>query len=117
MLRFLKRCHTPVAPMHSAELRDAIDAARFSVREPTEEGPRVVVMSGALLGMFIWSREEAERRIRKAFPELSDHAIGRGLRHLESRVVLALRPVVKASRVRSSWVHGWKGEEFREGFR
>lgn len=102
-------------PQSWCELHSAIDAARFSMREPTEEGPRVIVMSGSLLGMFLYTREEAERRIRKAFPEVDDRAVMRGLRHLENRIALYLRPVLRPSRKQSRWVHGWKAEE--AGFR
>lgn len=88
----------------SIEVRTAIDAAVISLRESDEDGPRVMVMSPALRA-FIFSRKEAARRIRLAWPELSDRAVVRAVRYLESRAALAARPAVRARK--SNWVHGW----------
>ena len=92
----------------TAEVRDVVDAAILSVREPNDDGPRVAVISRALRGAFIYSEEEAERRLRLAFPELSDRSVARAVRHLESRIRLKLHRV--ATPERRSWVHGWKDE-------
>jgi hypothetical protein len=98
------------------EVRDALDATMISVRDPDENGPRVAVISRSLRGAFVFSRDEAARRIRLGFPELSDQAVARAVQHLANRVTLALRPRVQAARKKNSWVHGWK-EETGEGFR
>lgn len=94
----------------SDELRDAIDGAVVSSREADDDGPRVLVLCHALRGAFIFDREEAERRIRKAFPELPDADVARGLRHLESRVRVAARQAAPPP-ASSNWVHGWRRDE------
>lgn len=90
----------------STEARAAIDAASFFVRSDSDDGARVAVMSPALRGSFIYSREEAQRRLSLAFPELSDEGISRAVRHLESRVRVALNPPEQQRR--RNWVQGWK---------
>lgn len=88
------------------ELFDAIDTAVISLREPDDEGPRIMVMCPALRGAFIFSREDAANRIRKAFPELGGDVVARAVRHLQSRVTLACSSrSLKPSR--STWTHGW----------
>lgn len=89
-----------------AELILAIDTADVIPRESDDDGPRVAVMIHALRNAFIYSREEAERRIRLSYPDLTDAEVKRGVRHLESRVRVAWRPPVNHSR--PSWVRDWK---------
>lgn len=109
-MRFLPvrkaRASAPSPVIFSRELHDTIDSAMVSVREADDYGFRVMVISNPLCGSFIYSREEAERRIRKGFPELSDEAVKRGLRHLETRVRVAVMPPPSVQR-RESWVNGW----------
>jgi hypothetical protein len=91
------------------ELLSAIEAASIIVREPNDDGPRVFVMTPALRGSFCFTREEADYRIRLAYPDLPDAEVARGVRHLESLVRQAAMPP-RAERERSSWVHGWRGD-------
>jgi len=88
-------------------LSAAIDAASLIKRESDDDGYRVIVMCDSLGGCFIYSREVAEQRIRKFFPELSVEGVGRAMRHLEDKVRIYLQPVKQADRARSSWVMGW----------
>lgn len=91
----------------SKELSDAIEVATISCRESTEHGPRVMVISDALGGAFIFDRADALSRIRKGFPEISTEAAHRGLRHLEGRARAVAAPPLAVSR-RNSWVFGWQ---------
>lgn len=97
---------TPPPASSYAELILAIDTADMINREPDDDGPRVAVMIHALRRAFIYSREEAERRIRLAYPDLTDAEVKRGVRHLESRVRLAWRP--RVDHRRPSWVRDWE---------
>lgn len=90
----------------SAELADAIDTATVSVRAADDDGPRVMFISARLGGAWIYSEDEANRRIRAGFPELSDEGVTRGIRHLESRAAKATMPTPQEQR-RSSWIWGW----------
>lgn len=104
------RASTRLPVSFSQELSDTIEEAIVSVREETENGPRVMVISRALRGAFIFSAEEADRRIRIGFPELADECVTRGVRQLATRVRLAHKAAThgdSASRRRASWVHGW----------
>lgn len=100
------RASAPPPAIFSQELHDAVEAATVSCRESTEHGPRVMIISHALGGAFIFDRAEVVRRIGINFPELGDEAVKRGLRHLESRARLAAAPPLAVKR-RDSWVHGW----------
>ena len=91
---------------YPSEVAAAIDSASLSVRAADDDGERVVVICDALRGAFIYDRVEAARRLRLAFAELSEEGVRRAVRHLESRVNLALRPIQEARR--PSWVHGWR---------
>lgn len=104
---FVSRVNGRSSVSFSEELRDAIDAAHVVARDPDDDGPRIVVISPSLRGSFVFSRDEAERRIRLTFPELNESGVLRGVRHLESRARLAAlgRP---AKPVRRNWVNGWK---------
>lgn len=90
----------------SSEASAAIDAAIICNRTAGDEGPRAVVISPTLRGSFIYSRDEAVRRLSLAFPELSEEGVKRAARHLESRVRIALRP--PEQKRRSNWVNSWK---------
>jgi hypothetical protein len=93
----------------SAGVTDAamatVMAATVLPRESSDSGPRVAVISVSLGGGFFFEAEEAERRIRRAYPELSDDNVRRIVRQLETRVKQAVQPPRPAKR--ESWVHGW----------
>jgi hypothetical protein len=105
-VRFAPDSTKPAGPF-SKELSDAIDAASVSIRERNDDGHRVMFISDALGGAFIYERDDAARRIRNGFPELSDDAVMRGVRYLEARAAIAISPTIEEQR-RMSWVHGWK---------
>lgn len=90
----------------SAEARDAIDAAHIIPRESDDEGHRTFVRSHTLRGSFVYTREEAAKRIMHAFPELSEAGLRRAVGHLENRVMRYAQPTRDPSR--KSWVHGWR---------
>lgn len=92
--------------IYFSELMDAIDAATVTRREPNDDGERIMVACHALRGAFIYSREEAARRIDMAYPFIGDAYRKRALRHLESRVRIAACPPTVIQR--SAWVHGWR---------
>lgn len=91
-------------------LEAAIDAAHLMLREPDEDGERIVVSCNALGGAFIYSKEEAERRIMLKFPDLVFDDVSVAARHLENHVRLFLKPIQSDDRRNSSWVHGWRGD-------
>lgn len=99
------RAELPGVPF-SAELAEAIDTATVSVRSADDDGPRVMFISDRLGGPWIYSEDEASRRIRARFPELSDEGVTRGIRQLESRAAKATMPTPQEQR-RGSWVFGW----------
>lgn len=93
----------------SNEVLAAIESAVVVARTPDEDdGPRVAVITPALFGAFIFSREEATNRITRAFPELSDDFVKRAVRYLENRARLAAKPAPVLRR-KEGWVHGWRG--------
>ena len=92
----------------SLALDAAIDAADLIRREPDEDGERIAVLCNALGGAFVYSREEAERRIMKHFPRLAFEGVAAAARHLENRIRALLKPIQHENRRRSSWTHGWR---------
>ena len=90
----------------STELADAIDSATVSVRAEGDDGTRVMFICDRLGGAFIYSEEDANRRIRARFPELSDEGVTRGILHLKTRFIKATMPTPQEQR-RGSWVFGW----------
>lgn len=91
----------------SLELDAAIGAAQIIARSPDEDGPRTAVISTSLGGSFIYSREEATKRIRSAFPEVDQAGVLRAALYLENRVIVASAP--PAEEVRSKgWVDSWR---------
>lgn len=104
-----KRPKAPAAhDIYFTEARDAIEGAVITVRESGEDGPRVAVISRALRGGFIYSPEEATRRLGLAFPELSAEGTRRAVRQLEGRIRAHARPPSVPRR--SSWAHGWRDD-------
>lgn len=85
----------------------AIDSAAFCRREPNDDGERIMVLSRALGGVFIFDREEAERRIRKKFPELGNEWVKRAAIYLESRLRGYLKSIQAGPTRDGSWVSGW----------
>lgn len=105
--------HKKIAPERplsaiESEARSAIEAATFAPRHADDDGPRVVVVSQSLGGSFIYSRADAETRIARAFPELTQDGIARARRHLESRALGALKPADMRSRREQNWIRGWR---------
>jgi hypothetical protein len=76
------------------EVSDVVKAARIVQREgDPETGPRLAIsMGGPIRGMFIFSRAEAEKRIRSRWPWLTDNQVNRCVSYLEARVCLAIEP-------------------------
>lgn len=108
--------NAPTPSTDEMRLAAAIDAANINERhaagEDGEYEPRVFVTCPALRGMFLFSPEEAERRIRKAFPHLDDKAVTASVRHLVDRVVIHLtEKTIPAPEARRSWVHGWRDHD------
>lgn len=98
----------------TSELRlaTAIDSASIVERHATGDNgeiePNIYVTCPSLRGMFKFSPEETERRIRLAFPDLSDKAVKASIRHLADRVVLSLTSkTIPDPESRGNWVHGW----------
>jgi hypothetical protein len=81
-----------------------IEAARITERHGDEDnGPRIAVaLGGPLRGMFIYSHEEAESRIRARWPWLNDAQLKRAVSYLDARVRLAAQPNKPSKR--KSWI-------------
>jgi hypothetical protein len=94
----------------------AVDSAwiieRHAAGEDGDMVPRIFVTCDALGGMWTFSIEETDRRIRKYFPTLSDKAVKRSVRHLADRVAAhATERSAPDLPRRNSWVHGWADEK------
>ncbi|WP_017907852.1 hypothetical protein [Xanthomonas sp. SHU 199] len=83
-----------------------------------DDGPRLAIQCAALRHP-LWrpssdAREEIERRVRHAWPELPADEVRRVLAHLDARVrAELLRPArgpdqQEVAPSRRSWVHGWR---------
>lgn len=85
------------------EVASVIEAARMTLRSfDDEEGPRVAVaLGGPLRGMFIFSREAAEERIRGRWPWLNDAQLKAAVAYLEARVIRSVSPADKPGRTSS----------------
>lgn len=84
----------------------ALSAARYLPRPgDEEEGARVAVVlaGGGLRGAFVFSIEEAERRILARWPELSPPQVKRCISQLEAGVMNAAR--LDAPTRRKNWVN------------
>lgn len=86
------------------EVSSVIEAAHIVEREgDPETGPRLAIsMGGPIRGMFIFSRAEADKRIRARWPWLTDAQVKRGVSYLEARVRVATQPNKPANR--KNWV-------------
>ncbi|MEI7038068.1 hypothetical protein [Fulvimonas yonginensis] len=88
-----------------AEARTVLGSARLFPRAcDPDDGPRVVVWLGPRQN-FIYSPEEAERRIGRLWPELDLKQVQRMLRYLGARVQAAIEP--ERVTERRSWVRDW----------
>ena len=85
------------------DVASVIEAARMSLRSfDDDEGPRVAVaLGGPLRGMFIFSREAAEERIRGRWPWLTEAQLKAAVAYLEARVRLSISPADKPRRTSS----------------
>lgn len=71
-----------------AEVAAAIEAAWIMPRaSDPEHGERVAVALGGLRGAFIWSEDEAARRLVRNFP-LNDSQLRRAVKYLGARVAI-----------------------------
>lgn len=91
-------------------LEAAIDAADLALREPIDDYERVAVFCNALGGGFIYSDEEALRRIKLKYPHLAHEDVVTAARFLENRIRMFLKPIRTASRNKTSWVNSWRGD-------
>jgi hypothetical protein len=85
------------------EVSAVIEATHIVEREgDPETGPRLAIsMGGPIRGMFIFSRTEAEKRIRARWPWLTDAQVKRAVNFLDARIRTFRRPL-KA--VRKNWI-------------
>ncbi len=100
--RALKVRPSGALPEH---VQSAIDSARFMPRSSDDEdGPRVAVVlaGGGLRGAFVFSREEAKKRVLTRWPELEPAQVRRCVDGLEAGVMKASR--LDAPTRRTNWV-------------
>jgi len=90
----------------SPELEGAIESAIVSARSPADDVQRIMVWCHALGCAFIFEKGVAVDRIRKAFPNLTEEGVTRGVRLLEKRVRRTCKLATRAS-ARPSWVTEW----------
>ena len=88
----------------------AIDGATLVRRQPDADGERFIVGCEALGGMFMHSREEAERRIFARFPELSLEDVAAAARYLNDRIREQIQTITQDRRRANSWALGWAEE-------
>ncbi|EFC4414093.1 MULTISPECIES: hypothetical protein [Enterobacterales] len=87
----------------SGEVLAAIEGAAMYVRHGNDEAPRVVVQPAGWSG-FIYSDHAAEKWIRKAYPELTQHQIDRAVNYMASLVRTHYREQ-RPKPQRSSWMN------------
>lgn len=86
------------------DLSAAIESADIFPREgDLETGPRIYV---GFRGSFIFSREEAEKRIRKGWPELTESQVQRAVDFIQARVRMAMIQN-RGERQRKRWIHNY----------
>lgn len=87
------------------DLSERIKAADIFPRQgDPEAGPRIYV---GFRGGFIFTRDAAEKRIRKGWPELTDSQVRRAVSFLEARVRNAIAFQHRGVARRKSWVHDY----------
>lgn len=102
ILRVLSLGSTKLPP----EVANVIEAARINWRGYDEDaGPRIVVMlGGPLRGSFVYSEEEAKRRIEARWPWLNAGQLRAACNFLEARV--RIESAEKKER-RKPWALDW----------
>jgi hypothetical protein len=88
----------------AVEVRTRIEGLQITPRSPNDDGPRVAVMG--LRGAFVFSRDEAERRIRAEWPDLDDDHVGSAVKYLAARVRASAEPVKPLRRM--GYVQSWR---------
>ncbi|MEN9901636.1 MAG: hypothetical protein RL651_300 [Pseudomonadota bacterium] len=87
------------------DLTERIKGADIHMRAgDLETGPRVHV---GFRGDFIFTRDAAEKRIRKGWPELTDYQVHRAVDFLEARVRMVIVSQNRVERQRKNWVHNY----------
>lgn len=87
------------------DLTERIKAADIFPREgDAEDGLRIYV---GFRGGFIFTRDAAEKRIRKGWPELTDSQVRRAVSFLEARVRNTIAFQHQAGTRRKSWVNDY----------
>lgn len=92
----------------------AIEAAHLMPRaSDPEHGERIAVALGGLRGAFIWSEDEAARRLVRGFPELNDHQLRRAVRYLGARVAIITAEHGRDPKrhTRPSWVNRYRYQD------
>lgn len=88
-----------------ADLTERIKGADTYLRAgDLATGPRVHV---GFRGDFIFTRDAAEKRIRKGWPELTENQVRRAVDFLEARVRMAIVSQNRVEHRRKSWVHDY----------
>lgn len=85
------------------EVVAVVEAASITVRSShgDDAARAFVALGGSMRGMFLFSSDEAEQRIRARWPWLSDQQVRRTTNYLKARVRLALKPIHPT---RKSWI-------------
>lgn len=87
------------------DLSERIKGASLYLRAgDLKTGPRVHV---GFRGEFIFTRDAAEKRIRKGWPELTDHQVQRAVDFMEARVRQVIVFQNRIESRRKSWVHDY----------
>ncbi len=84
-----------------------LEAANYSLREGnSEDEPRVIVVlaGGGLRGAFAFEREDAARRIKARWPDLSAMQVKRGVDVLEAGAMRATAAANRGEVKRKNWV-------------
>lgn len=90
------------------DVSSILEAANYSLREgSSEDEPRVVVIlaGGGLRGAFVFEREDAARRIKARWPELSATQVKRGVDVLEAGAMRATAAANRGEVKRKNWVN------------
>lgn len=97
-----------------ADVSAAIEAAWIMERSSDQDGaPRVAVALGGLRAAFIWSEDEAARRLVRRFPELNDHQLRRAVKYLGARVAIVNAEQGRDPKrhERKTWLNRWRYQD------
>lgn len=99
-----------------ADVSAAIEAAWIMERSSDQDGaPRVAVAlgGGSLVGAFIFSEDEAQRRLERRFPDLTPDQAKRGVRYLAARVTIVTAEQGRdpKRRERKTWLNRWRYQD------